>query len=145
MKESEKLLTASKKEENDILSFVLRCKALREKRSEKFIEDWLPLFRERYNIIENNNKYTIHTQDFGTIDYFPKANKLLLRAENKWVKPGLKWLIENLGEGDEKRKRAVSFFYWWTTNKGKFRIPITAYEGYDKYLDYLKNNNGEEF
>lgn len=96
MKKSEELKLQSQQEDNDIKSFALTCKALREKRSEKFVEDWLPVLQDRFTITENNNKYTIITQDYGTIDYFPKANKVLIRKDNKWVKPGLKWLIKYL-------------------------------------------------
>ena len=96
MKESEKLILASQQEDNDIKSFALQCKALRESRSERFVEDWLPLLSKRYNVVENNHKYTITTQDYGIVDYFPKANKILIRKDNNWIKPGLKWIITNL-------------------------------------------------
>lgn len=96
MKKSEELTTTSQKEVNDIKSFALQCKALRESRSERFVEDWLPLLSKKYNIVENNHKYTITTQDHRVVDYFPKANKLLIRKDNNWIKPGLKWMIANL-------------------------------------------------
>lgn len=97
MKKSEELTLASQQEDNDIKSFGLLCKALRESRSERFIEDWLPVFQKRYSIeIRNNGSYSIQTQSFGIIDFYPKANKLLIRTKNKWIKPGLKWLIINL-------------------------------------------------
>lgn len=97
MKKSEVLLSASKQEDNDIKSFALQCKALRERRSERFVEDWLPILKDRYPIEQRNNgSYTITSQDHGNIDYYPKANKLLIRVTNKWIKPGLKWIIENL-------------------------------------------------
>ena len=97
MKKSEELTLASQKEDNDIKSFALACKALREARSEKFLEDYLSVLKLRFVIEERNNgSYSINTQNFGIIDYFPKANKLLIRKENKWIKPGLKWIINNL-------------------------------------------------
>ena len=83
-------------EDNDFKSFALLCKALRESRSEKFIDGWLEPLSIRYNIISQDYKYTITTEDYGILDYFPKANKLLIRKENKWIKPGLKWIINNL-------------------------------------------------
>ena len=83
-------------EDNDFKSFALLCKALRESRSEKFIDGWLEPLSIRYNIISQDHKYTITTEDYGILDYFPKANKLLIRKENKWIKPGLKWIINNL-------------------------------------------------
>ena len=98
MKESEKLILSSQQEDNGTKSFALQCKALRESRSERFVEDWLPLLYKRYNIVENNHKYTITTQDYGIVDYFPKVNKILIRKDNNWIKPGLKWIIANLTE-----------------------------------------------
>lgn len=95
MKKSEEL--TSQQEDNDIKSFALACRALKEKRSEKFIEDYLPVLNLRYPIEKRDNgSYTISTQDYGIIDYFPKANKVLIREENKWIKPGLKWIFNNL-------------------------------------------------
>lgn len=97
MKKSEELTSASQQEDNDIKSFALLCKALREKRSERWLEDWMPVLENRYSIEERTNgSYSITTQKFGVVDYFPKANKLLIRKNNKWKKPGLKWIINNL-------------------------------------------------
>lgn len=94
---SEDLELAAQLEYDDFKSFALHCKALREKRSERFIEDWLPILMKRYNIqLRENTSYSINTQKYGIIDYYPKANKLLIRKDNKWIKPGLKWIINNL-------------------------------------------------
>ena len=97
MKKSEKLTLASQQENNDIKSFGLMCKALREKRSEKFIDGWLEPLQLRFPVEERTNgSYSITTQEFGIIDYYPKANKLLIRKDNKWKQPGLKWIIKKL-------------------------------------------------
>jgi hypothetical protein len=97
MKKSEELRLASQQEDNDIKSFALLCQVLRESRSEKFIEDYLPVLIKRYPVeARTNGSYSITTQDHGIIDYFPKANKLLIRKDNNWIKPGLKWIINNL-------------------------------------------------
>ena len=97
MKNSQKLLILSEQEDNDIKSFALLCKSLREKRSEKFEGGWQLLLEDKYDVQKRDNgSYTISTQYYGTIDYFPKANKLLIRKNNKWIKPGLKWIINNL-------------------------------------------------
>ena len=91
MKKSEEYKLKSAEEDSELKSFALLCKALREKRSEKFIEDWLPLLSQRYEIKERGNgSYSIKTQEYDVIDYFPKANKLLIRRSNLWIKPGLK-------------------------------------------------------
>lgn len=97
MKKSEEFIRQSQEEDNDIKSFALLCKALREKRSEKFVEDFLPVLSTQYSIfLRKNESYSIITAKYGTIDYFPKANKLLIRKDNKWIKPGLKWIVNNL-------------------------------------------------
>lgn len=96
MKESERLTKEASEVDNDFTSFKLKCQALRASRSERFIEDWLPLFQARYSIKEVDYKYVITTEKFGLLDYYPKANKILVRKDNKWEKPGLKWMINNL-------------------------------------------------
>lgn len=95
---SDQYLDRARKEDNDLSSLGFMVKALREKRSEKFVEDWLPLLEMRFPVVFNNHKYTIQTQEFGILDFFPKANKILIRKDNEWVKPGLKWIINNLFE-----------------------------------------------
>jgi hypothetical protein len=85
------------REENDIKRFALYCKLIRENRSERFVEDYLPALMLRYTTTKRDNgSYSIITEAYGTLDYFPKVNKVLIRKENKWIKPGLKWIRENL-------------------------------------------------
>lgn len=102
MNKSEELEQKAFKEDNDIKAFALLSKSLREKRSEKFEGGWLLLLEDKYDVEKRNNgSYTISTQDYGIIDYFPKANKTLIRSNNKWEKPGLKWIINNLFKENE--------------------------------------------
>jgi len=100
MKKSDALTEAAMKEENDLIALGIYNKALREKRLERFESHILDLEKKGYEIVENNHKYTIDTDTqeikYGIIDYFPKANKLLIRKENKWIKPGLNWILKNL-------------------------------------------------
>jgi hypothetical protein len=35
-------------------------------------------------------------KEYGVVDYFPKANKVLIRKENSWKPHGLKWMLDNL-------------------------------------------------
>lgn len=94
---SKELLKLAQTEDNEFRALSLQIKALREGRSERFIEDWLPILIKRYPIeLRDNGSYSIITQKYGIIDYFPKANNLLIRKDNKWKKPGLKWMIENI-------------------------------------------------
>jgi hypothetical protein len=96
MIKSEKLMIESQQEDNDFKSLSLKLKSLRESRSEKFIEEYLLILKNKFTIETKDYSYSITTLDFGIIDYFPKSNKLLIRNKNKWIKPGLKWIISNL-------------------------------------------------
>ena len=97
MKKSEQLRKEAQSIESDIAYLGAANKIMREERKERFEEEWLPLLREKtaveYYFIPNN--YTMKHNNFGIIDYYPKANKVLIRKQNKWVKPGLQWLIKN--------------------------------------------------
>ena len=113
MKKSEELSNEAAQEENDFKAMGLIKKSIREYKNEKFRDEWLEKFRdewlekfrdewlekleERYPVDERTNgSFSIHTDDHGIIDFFPKANKLLIRKDNKWIKPGLKWIIKHL-------------------------------------------------
>lgn len=43
-------------------------------------------------------KITIDTQsdEFGVVDLFIKANRILIRSKNKWEDHGLRWVEDNL-------------------------------------------------
>ena len=73
-------------------------KEIREKRS-KQAEEWIPTLRENLISMEFNeqsNCYALEDRVHGRINYFPKANKIYLYRRDKWIKPGLKWLISNV-------------------------------------------------
>ena len=103
MKKSEALKQAAAAEENDLKALGLMTGSLREGRLERFTESYLPqLLRMGYDVAQDNEmfRYTIDTEmggkNFGIVDYYPKANNLCIRKTNKWEKPGLKWIVENL-------------------------------------------------
>jgi len=98
MKKSEDLHQQANKEDNDLKALGLYNKSLREGRMERFEQSFLPvLLKKGYEVAKDNYKYTIDTYDeFGILDFFPKANKLLIRKDNSWKKPGLQWIIKNL-------------------------------------------------
>lgn len=88
----------AQQEENDFKFLSEWKKSLREARLEKSIS-YLEELEKQGAIISNDNfKFTIDTQNskYEVIDYFPKANKILIRKQNKWIQPGLAWLIKNL-------------------------------------------------
>ena len=97
---SEELRKQAAQADNDFQAMSLLNKSLREHRLEKFQDYIISLQQKGYDIVESNHKYTIDTDTqgirFGIVDYFPKANKLLIRKENTWIQPGLNWIIKNL-------------------------------------------------
>ena len=101
MNKSNELKIQAQCEENDLKAMGLLNKSLREGREERFLQYVLPkLLQLGYDVVEDNHKYTIDTDmqevKFGIVDYFPKANKLLIRKQNKWIKPGGRWIADNL-------------------------------------------------
>lgn len=95
---SESLMQRAREEDNDLKVIGLMTKALREKRLEKFKDMFLEqLSTDNYTVeyMERVHRFTILDTPFGIIDFYPKANKILIRKDNDWKKPGLKWLINN--------------------------------------------------
>lgn len=102
-KRSELLSEQAAEEDNDFKALALHTQSIRESRLERFEEKLLPLLQEKFQVYERKNgSYTIDETKFGAIDYFPKANKLLIRKSNKWKTAGMKWMRENL-LNDEKK------------------------------------------
>ena len=100
MKESERLKMEADKDDsdNDFRCLNWARKIQRAKRKEKFEEKWLPkLMRNEVVVTDWGNKYVIcyiENDTQKTVDYYPKANKSLIRHLNKWVHPGLDWIIK---------------------------------------------------
>lgn len=100
MKESDKFKEEAHSKENDMAFLGAMKKAIRQERAEKF-EPWLEELKSSNKIIsitsnEAQGKHTINTENFGIIDYYPKANKLLIRKENTWKTQGLRWIKARL-------------------------------------------------
>ena len=87
----------SVQEQSDQAVLAKATKDLRTEREDLFVRDWLPKFKERYGdkiaYVPSMYCYRLHVDD-GRVDYYPKANKLFIAANNKWVKPGLRFMIE---------------------------------------------------
>lgn len=50
-------------------------------------------------------KITIVTfSDYGVVDYFPKANKVLIRKYNEWVEGGNGWIRKKLINEEQQNK-----------------------------------------
>lgn len=70
-------------------------KELRESNYESFKANKVHLLEESEeveNICEGCCSFAVTTKNYGVIDIFPKANKLRIRRQNKWVKPIMPWL-----------------------------------------------------
>lgn len=80
-------------------------KKTRRDNQERFETLWLDTFEERYNmVLRENGSYTIDESKYGTVDYWPKKDKVLVRKNNRWINNGLKWLVYNLLPKKEREK-----------------------------------------
>lgn len=95
MKNTEKLREQLAEEENDLIALGIGKKLIREERSERFEEAWLNKLQGKCNVKHDTQmgRYTFELGGYGVMDFYPKANKLLIRKLNKWKKPALKWII----------------------------------------------------
>lgn len=103
MSKSEELKKQAQEEENDFKAMGLLNGSIREGRQERFMEVILPKLLEiGYDVAlcHEHFRYSIDTDTFekrfGIVDYYPKANNLCIRKQNKWIKPGNKWIADNL-------------------------------------------------
>lgn len=99
-KKSEELMWKAAQEDNDLRAMGLYTKVLREQRNERFEEEYLPRLKELVPIEFSGDKYIIETKIYGKLDFYPKVNKVLIRKDNQWKKPGLKWLLTNIRKKD---------------------------------------------
>lgn len=86
-----------KQEDNDFKAMAMHNKNKREERLETF-ESYISELEKYYDVefFQNQGKYTITgSDDYGTSDYYPKADKLLIRKDNKWFPNGLNFLKIN--------------------------------------------------
>lgn len=98
MKRSEEIRKAAAEEDNDLKALGLYGKAIREKRNEKFEDNWLPKIQrtlgDQFYYIESMYCWRY---DFGSQkvwDFYPKANKVFIYETSEWVHKGLKWIVE---------------------------------------------------
>ena len=82
-------------EENDLKALGIGKKLIREERNERFEETWLPKLQAKCNVKHDAQscRYTFELNGYGVIDFYPKSNLLLIRKLNKWIQPGLRWII----------------------------------------------------
>lgn len=75
-------------------------KARRQKRMQKFSDDTvLELFKSQEVLAVDNSNGTyciVETKRFGKIHIYPKANRLLICKQNKWISGAMNWINKNL-------------------------------------------------
>ena len=102
MTKSQEILQQAASEENDFKALALHTKAIREQRFERWEKYKQRLLDNHYEVTKSDDgtKITIDDKNrlnkYGIIDFYPKANKLLIRKSNKWINQGLKWIITKL-------------------------------------------------
>ncbi len=99
MKESEKLRIEAEQTDNDLSALGKYTKVLRAERKEGFEETWLEKLQEQTEVTKRDTGSSTFDSKYGLIDFFPKANKLLIRKQNKWKKPALKFIVRNILNG----------------------------------------------
>lgn len=98
MTKSEELFKEALEEDNDLKSMGIYRKASREARYEKFSDIIEPLLKKGINVTEHagQGKFTLEPTNFGILDFYPKANKVLIRKTNTWKTSGTAWIVRNL-------------------------------------------------
>ena len=95
MKESELIKEQAGQEENDLKYMGLMQKAIRAERSERFEDIWLSRLEQKTKVEKRpNGSYSFEMEGMGMVDYYPKANRLLIRRKNEWIKPALHFIIK---------------------------------------------------
>lgn len=98
MMKSDELKKQADCEDNDLAALGIYNKVIREKRTERFEKYRGKFVDAGYTLTENESqgRITIEPTGFGIVDYYPKANRILIRKKNKWHDAGLRWLVTNL-------------------------------------------------
>lgn len=97
-KKSEILKKQADEADHDLRALGLMTGAIREARLERFEEKYLPiLLKQGIDIThdEKNHCYIFECSE-GLVNFYPKANKLLIRKKNQWIKPGLQWIVKHV-------------------------------------------------
>ncbi len=56
----------------------------------EWLEFWLPQFRDVTKVVlRHNDSYMMNCQSFGTVDFYPASDRLLIRGTNEWKNKGL--------------------------------------------------------
>ena len=90
-------------EDNDLKAMGIGKKLIRVERKERFEDGYLPKLEKKFKVTQDvlSGRYTFDSANHGVIDFYPKANKVLIRKLNKWIKPGLNWMIKQFKLNDD--------------------------------------------
>lgn len=72
---------------------------IRDARDSKFRNSIIPKLKQLSSVSsvkELMDKIVVTTTNFGTIDVYPKTNRLLIRDRNEWHSGAIHWLLSNL-------------------------------------------------
>ena len=74
------------------------AKKEREKKQQDFEKTLLKELKEKYKVISypEQCKYSIWNTIHGIVDYYPRADRILIRKDNHWISDGLAWINQNL-------------------------------------------------
>lgn len=93
---SDELFEAAASEDNDLKAMGLHKKASREKRNETFERLYYnKLLKVVPTITATDNGYLFTDKALGNITFYPKANKIHIHKDNRWLSNGLIWLIKH--------------------------------------------------
>lgn len=94
---SKRMKLEAQQEDNDLVYLGKARKMYRQERLETFVEFYEKLIVEP--LITSITEHTIQgkfeiktTTKYGIVDYYPKADKILIRYSNTWKTKGLNWI-----------------------------------------------------
>jgi len=74
-------------------------KEQREARFKRFETELFPkLYKLGIIYRHHNDGYGVYTTKYGRLDFYPKADKVLIRENNKWIRDGYKFLSKLVRE-----------------------------------------------
>src|SRR5688500_5492654 len=77
----------------------LEGKLFRALRWERFLEKVLPIIQKKSKatvVNEEQGSITFFHQAFGKLIVYPKANRILIAPENKWISGAYNWMRKNI-------------------------------------------------
>ena len=69
----------------------------RNKRDDRFVNEWLPKFKEVCEVTWEPllYRYILQSPTIGKIEFYPKGNRLFIHSTKKWKSDALVWLTQH--------------------------------------------------